>query len=103
MHDAALPSRLGKELGGALGQPHAGVGDDQLDAMETAALEVLEERAPACLVLFGPFADAESPSGYHRDNCPDGRSPAQLTRKRNGRTLTEAAKSYISHMTISRL
>src|SRR5215831_6011769 len=59
-NDAALPRRLGEELDDAFGEPHTGVGDDQPDAMEAAALEVLEERAPACLVLFGPFADTEN-------------------------------------------
>jgi hypothetical protein len=29
--------------------------------MEASALEVPEERAPACLLFFGPFADAENP------------------------------------------
>ena len=32
VHHAALPARLGEELGGALDQAHAGIGDDQLDA-----------------------------------------------------------------------
>jgi hypothetical protein len=44
--------------------------NDQPDATEAAALEVLEERAPACLIFFGPFADAENlpiTLAVHRD------------------------------------
>jgi hypothetical protein len=70
MHDAALPRRLGEELSGAFGKPHAGVGDDQPDPMKAAALEMLEEPAPAGLVFFGAFADAKNlpiTLAVHRD------------------------------------
>ena len=60
MNDAALPRCLGEELRGALGKSHSGVRDDQPNAMETASLEVLEERAPARFVFLRPFADAEN-------------------------------------------
>jgi hypothetical protein len=59
-HDTPLPGGIGKELGGAFGQPHAGIGDDQPDALEAAFLEMLEEAAPARLVFLGAFADAEN-------------------------------------------
>ena len=47
VHHAALPARLGKELGGTLDKAHAGVGDDQLDTLQAAPLEVAQEGAPA--------------------------------------------------------
>jgi hypothetical protein len=37
----------GKNSAAPFGEPAAGVGDDQPDATETAALEMLEETAPA--------------------------------------------------------
>src|SRR5262245_24499408 len=59
-HDAPLPGRLGEELRSALAEPQAGIRDDQPDAGQAALLELLEERAPARLVLFGALADAEN-------------------------------------------
>jgi hypothetical protein len=53
MHDTPLPGGIGKEPGGAFGQPHAGIGDDQPDALEAAFLEILEEASPARVVLLG--------------------------------------------------
>ena len=60
VHDTALPGSFGKELGCALGQAQAGIRDDQPNAVEASFLEVLEEGAPARLVLLGAFADAEN-------------------------------------------
>jgi catechol 2,3-dioxygenase-like lactoylglutathione lyase family enzyme len=60
MYDTPSPSRLREELGGAFGKPHAGVGDDQPDALEATFFEVLEKVAPAGFVLLGTFADAEN-------------------------------------------
>ena len=61
MHDVGLPRRLGEELSGAFGKPDAGVGDDQRDAIQPAALEMLKEPAAACLVLLGTFARGTRP------------------------------------------
>ena len=66
VHHAPLPARVREELGGALDQPQAGVGDDQLDALEAALLQVLQERRPAGLVLLGALADAEYLAGSPR-------------------------------------
>src|SRR5215510_5363266 len=59
-HDAPLPCSFGENLRRALGEPQAGVGDDQPDAGKTPLLEVPEERAPARLVLLGTLTDAEN-------------------------------------------
>src|SRR5215467_14041205 len=48
-----------KELRGALGKPNAGIRGDQPDTLQSAFLEMLEERAPASLVLLRPLANAE--------------------------------------------
>jgi hypothetical protein len=80
VHDAALPGRLGEELGRALGEPQAGIRDNQPQAGEPALLEVLEERAPARFVLLGALSDAEpalfEPIATSRDTLRT--SPAQL-------------------------
>jgi hypothetical protein len=47
-------------LWGALGEPQAGVGDDQPHVSEAALLEMLEEGATAGPVLLGALADAEN-------------------------------------------
>jgi hypothetical protein len=60
MHNAALPGRIGEELGRALGKAHTGIGYDQPNAVEAAFLEMCEECAPASLVLLGAFTDAEN-------------------------------------------
>src|SRR5262249_31071233 len=86
VHDAALPGRLGEELGRALAQPQAGVRDDQPDAGEAALLEVLEERAPARFVLLGPLADAQNlpiaravyPDRYQKRHVANLAGPAAL-------------------------
>src|SRR5262249_11969615 len=54
MHDAPLPSGIGKDLDGALGEPEACIRDDQSDAGEPAFFEVLEDRAPASLSSSAP-------------------------------------------------
>ena len=59
MHDAPLPSSVREELGSALGEPHAGVRDDQLHAGKPALLQVLQEPRPAGLVLLSALDDAE--------------------------------------------
>src|SRR5512132_1525641 len=51
-HDAPLPGSLRKELCGALGKPNAGIRGDQPDTLQPAFLEMLEELAPATLVLL---------------------------------------------------
>src|SRR5262245_22658848 len=60
LRDAPLPGRIRKELSGALGQPNAGIRGDQPDTLQPAVLEMLEERAPATLVLLRPLANAEN-------------------------------------------
>src|SRR5215813_10746529 len=60
MHDAPLPGSLWKELRGALGKPNAGIRGDQPDTLQSAFLEMLEERAPARLILLRPLANAEN-------------------------------------------
>jgi hypothetical protein len=57
---AALPAGFRKVLGGTLDQAHAGVGDDQLDAVQAALLEMAQEGAPARLVLLGALDDAKN-------------------------------------------
>src|SRR5262249_1674836 len=59
-HDTPLPGGLGKELCGALGKPDAGIRGDQPDPLQPAFLEMLEESAPASLVLLRPLANAEN-------------------------------------------
>src|SRR6516165_525280 len=60
VHDAPLPGRIRKELCGALGQPNAGIRGDQPDTLQPAFLEMLEELAPATLVLLRPLANAKN-------------------------------------------
>src|SRR5262249_41196822 len=60
VHDTPLPGGLWKELCGALGKPDTGIGGDQPDTLQPAFLEMLEERAPASLVLLRPLANAEN-------------------------------------------
>jgi electron transfer flavoprotein alpha subunit len=55
-----LPGGVGKELGCALGKAHTGIRYDQPNAVEAAFLEMLEEYAPASLVLLGAFTNAEN-------------------------------------------
>ena len=54
MNDAASRRRIGEELGSALGKPQAGIRDDQLYARKSPLFEMLQEGAPACLVLLRP-------------------------------------------------
>src|SRR5215813_7128830 len=60
VHDLPLPGRIRKELCGTLGQPNAGIRSDQPDTLQPAFLEMLEELAPATLVLLRPLANAEN-------------------------------------------
>jgi hypothetical protein len=53
-------SRLGQMLRGALRQAAAGIGNDQLHALEAAIDELSQKRRPARLVLLGAFADAKN-------------------------------------------
>jgi hypothetical protein len=84
--DAALPRRLGEELRSALRQPHTSIGDDQPDTAQAAFLEMFEEAAPACFVLFGTFADAENlpistiidPDRHQQRDVADLAGPAAL-------------------------
>src|SRR5262249_29207604 len=57
---APLPGSLWKELCGALGKPNAGIRGDQPDTLQSAFLEMLEELAPATLVLLRPLANVEN-------------------------------------------
>jgi hypothetical protein len=45
---------------GALGKPNAGIRGDQPDTLQSAFLGMLEERAPARLILLRPLANAEN-------------------------------------------
>src|SRR5262249_26217008 len=45
---------------GALGKPDRGIGGHRPDTLHPAFLEMLEERAPASLVLLRPLANAEN-------------------------------------------
>ena len=60
MHHAALPASVGQVLGGALHQAAAGIGNDQLHALEAAIDQVTQKRRPAGLVLLGALADAQN-------------------------------------------
>src|SRR5260221_1558348 len=60
VHDAPLPGSLCKELCGAPGKPNTGIRVDEPDALQAAFLKMLEELAPATLVLLRPFANAEN-------------------------------------------
>jgi uncharacterized protein YigA (DUF484 family) len=60
VHHAALPTRCREVLCGPLDQAHAGVGHDQLDAAQSATLEMGQEAAPAGLVLLGALDDTEN-------------------------------------------
>src|SRR6266705_3200843 len=55
-----LPGSLWKELSGALGKPNAGIRGDEPDTLQSTFLEMLEECAPASLVLLRPLANAEN-------------------------------------------
>ena len=68
MHHAALPARLGQVLSGALHKAAAGIGNDQLDALEAAIDQVPQKRRPAGFVLLGAFADAQNLSKSFRIN-----------------------------------
>ena len=47
MHHAALPKGIEQILCSALDQPAAGIGDDQLDALETTLDQMAKEGRPA--------------------------------------------------------
>src|SRR6266849_470881 len=59
MHDAPLPSGLGKELRGGLNQAAAGVGNNQLYAFEAAIFEVPQKTAPTLQILLLALRNAE--------------------------------------------
>ena len=60
MNRAALPSCFGQILGGAFDQAAAGIGDDELYAIEPTIDEVAKERRPAGFVLLSTFANAQN-------------------------------------------
>jgi hypothetical protein len=63
-----LPGGVSEELGGALGKPEAGVGNDQAYAGEPTPLE---KRPPPALSFVGALANPENPgslTGYG-DRC----------------------------------
>jgi hypothetical protein len=78
MNHASFPGCIGKELCRTLGEPDTGIRDDQTDSGKAALLEVLEERAPARLVLLGAFADAENLTPIATSSETLRTSPAQL-------------------------
>jgi hypothetical protein len=70
MYDAALPPGCRQVLGGALDETAAGIGDDELHALEPTVDEVAEEGRPAGAVLLRALADAEDLAitlGIHAD------------------------------------
>ena len=59
MHHAALVARFRQEIRDALDKASAGVGNDQLHALEAAVDQMAQKRRPARFVLLGALADAQ--------------------------------------------
>ena len=59
-NDAPLPGRIRKELCGALGKPMQAYAVISRIPFNHSFLEMLEERAPARLILLHPLANAEN-------------------------------------------
>src|ERR1700729_589588 len=86
MNHAALPPSVGQILRGTLHQASAGVGDDQLHAVEAAVDEVAQECRPPGLVLLGALADAQNlpktlridGAGHQQRDIADFASPGPL-------------------------
>src|SRR6476620_3192310 len=86
MNHAALPLSVGQILRGTLHQASAGVGDDQLHAVEAAVDEVAQECRPPGLVLLGALADAQNlpktlridGAGHQQRDIADFASPGPL-------------------------
>lgn len=76
MHGASPPAGIGEDLGGTLVEADTGIRGDELDTLEAARLEVLEEPRPARLILLRAFADAEDIAETLRIH-PDGDEPAR--------------------------
>jgi hypothetical protein len=51
MHPAALPGRTSADCADRVDQAAVGIGDDQLDAVQTAVTQATQERGPEVLVL----------------------------------------------------
>ena len=60
VNHAALPAHVGEELGSAMDQTHAGVGDDQFDTLQTVLREMTQEGAPTGLVLLRALDNAKN-------------------------------------------
>ena len=60
MNGAALPLCIGQEFFNALGQPPAGIRDDQFHTLQAPIDQMTQERRPARLVLFGALANAQN-------------------------------------------
>jgi hypothetical protein len=60
VHDTQRCQAASGKYSAALRQPQAGIGDDQPNTFQGSFLEVLEECAPALVVLLGPFTDAQN-------------------------------------------
>ena len=86
VNGAALIGHLWVELAQALDQPKALVAGEQLDALESAFLEVAEEVLPGGLVLLGALGDAEylsvaillDPDGNEDADVADFATPREL-------------------------
>src|SRR5580700_11721739 len=86
MNHAALPLSVGQILRGTFHQASAGVGDDELHAVEAAVDEVAQECRPPGLVLLGALADAQNlpktlridGAGHQQRDIADFASPGPL-------------------------
>jgi hypothetical protein len=65
VHHAALVARL-QEIRDALDKAPAGVGNDQLHALQAAVDQVAQKRRPAGFVLLGALADPQDLAKYFR-------------------------------------
>src|SRR5512139_348101 len=69
MNHAPLPACLGQILRDALKEAAAGIGNDQLNAFETAVDEMTQKRRPAGFVFLGALTDAENlPKSFRIDS-----------------------------------
>ena len=59
MYHAALVARLRQEIRDALDKAPAGVGNNQLDALEAAVDQMAQKRGPAGFALLGALADPQ--------------------------------------------
>ena len=86
MYHAALVARLRQEIRDALDKAPAGVGNDQLHALEAAVDQMTQKRRPAGFVLLGALADPQDLAksfridgrGHQQRNIADLAGPAAL-------------------------